>query len=654
MRHSATFIAALAAAAAVMATAPALAAPAGNNGQPATAARRALVLSSDRPATDTASGPGCVSFVTLGPRATVPGPFKTLSRATPAATRPARVPSTVTRTVAPATTYTVTVTGTNIAGQPTDGPYDRVFLFNADDSAQFDNPITSVKGFTDGVATFRVPAGHYWAVGDFTKLLPKQQSWDEYLDVLPQFPVSENTTVHLAAAAATSEVGAVVPRPVTEQYSTFQLIRSAAAGPPVSLGWLLAGGGPKEPAPSLYIGPTSASPTVGKLATVTSLQLGSGVVPSDSRYLYDLAYQSAGTIASQQHVVNQAALATVHLRSFSAAESAGVSGTFPAFPVNSRVCSLGGAIFGDMRFPAQQTVYLSASPALSWQTQYIQNTAQDYSGGQVGPVQAFVPGEHQTQDFGAYPLHPAANVRLSDIAGLPPVQVSASRSADTLRLAMTAFSDSVPGHLGQGTFPPVKTAASYEIEQNGTKIAGGTVPSFYGAFAATARLSPSPSIIQFTLDASESATLNPLSVASQTVWTWRSAHDAGATLPAGWTCLPGGVADRSCDVQPMMTLRYNVVGMGLNGSVSPGQQVVDVLAGHLELARAAKVTAAAVSVSFDGGKTWRAARVTGNDGSYAAVFSAPPGARVTLRTSAADAVGGSITETITNAYQVAS
>jgi hypothetical protein len=32
---------------------------------------------------------------------------------------------------------------------------------------------------------------------------------------------------------------------------------------------------------------------------------------------------------------------------------------------------------------------------------------------------------------------------------------------------------------------------------------------------------------------------------------------------------------------------------------------------HLQLARAANVTGATVPVSFDGGKTWRAARMTG-------------------------------------------
>jgi hypothetical protein len=390
---------------------------------------------------------------------------------------------------------------------------------------------------------------------------------------------------------------------------------------------------------------------VGRLATVTSLQLGSGIFPSDSKYLYDLPYQSVGTIGSQQHVVNQAALATVHLRYFSAPQSAGLSATSPAFPVDNKVCPLGAAFFGTMRFPAQQTAYLLASPALSWQTQYIQNAAQDYSGGQVSSPQAFVPGEQQTQDFGSYPLHPAPNVRLGDIAGLPPVQVSAGRAGDMLRLAMTAFSDSVPGHLGQGTFPPVKTAASYEIDQDGTKIAGGAVPHFTGLFTAAATLSPAPSLIRFSLNTAESAKLSPLSTATHTVWTWWSAHESAATLPAGWTCLPGGAADRACQVQSMMTLRYHVVGLGLDGATSPGQQVIQILVGHLQLATAAKITKAAVSVSFNGGKTWRTARMTGRGGSYAAVFSAPAGARVTLRTIAADTAGGSVTETISNAYQ---
>jgi hypothetical protein len=97
-----------------------------------------------------------------------------------------------------------------------------------------------------------------------------------------------------------------------------------------------------------------------------------------------------------------------------------------------------------------------------------------------------------------------------------------------------------------------------------------------------------------------------------------------------------------------------VTGQALNGTTVAGQQVIHVSVGHLQLAAGSPVTGLTMQVSFDGGKTWHAARITGNGGSYAAVFAAPAGAQVTLRTRATDGAGGSITETIDHAYQVAS
>ena len=137
-----------------------------------------------------------------------------------------------------------------------------------------------------------MPPGRYWALGELIKRLPKKHSLAVYLDVLPQFSVSGNTTIHLAAKAATSPIHATVPRQAVTQQLTFQLVRFAAAGPPVSLGWTLADGGPKSPTPTVYVSPTSTRPTVGKLVTVTSVQLGTAAFAAGSRYLYDLAYQS--------------------------------------------------------------------------------------------------------------------------------------------------------------------------------------------------------------------------------------------------------------------------------------------------------------------------------------------------------------------------
>lgn len=104
-----------------------------------------------------------------------------------------------------------------------------------------------------------------------------------------------------------------------------------------------------------------------------------------------------------------------------------------------------------------------------------------------------------------------------------------------------------------------------------------------------------------------------------------------------------------------MTLRYQVARLALNETVPPGKQVLDVTAGHLQLAKAAPVTTTTVQVSFDNGKTWRGAVVTSlGGGHYRAVYTAPAGRYVTLRVSASDAAHGQITETITRAYQTAS
>jgi hypothetical protein len=125
-------------------------------------------------------------------------------------------------------------------------------------------------------------------------------------------------------------------------------------------------------------------------------------------------------------------------------------------------------------------------------------------------------------------------------------------------------------------------------------------------------------------------------------------------LPQGWFCADDS-ASPDCRAEPMMTLLYHVHGMALNGTTAAGPQVLDLTAGHIQpLADTAAVTGAAVQVSFDDGRTWDATHVTSlGRGNYRVTYTAPAGAYVTLRTTATDAAGGSITEAITRGYQIA-
>jgi len=172
-------------------------------------------------------------------------------------------------------------------------------------------------------------------------------------------------------------------------------------------------------------------------------------------------------------------------------------------------------------------------------------------------------------------------------------------------------------------------------------------------------VSAKPSVIRFTLNAARSGPAYVLSPRTQTVWTWRSRSQPTATVPQAWYCsyvLVNGqyVARRRCAVQPMMTLDYQVRGLALDGTAPAGPQAIDLTVGHLQLARAARVTGAAAQVSCDGGQRWQRATVTASGrGLFRIGFRVPGGCGVTLRVSATDAAGGSVTETITRAYAVA-
>jgi len=273
-----------------------------------------------------------------------------------------------------------------------------------------------------------------------------------------------------------------------------------------------------------------------------------------------------------------------------------------------------------------------------------------------GDIRLLHPGTPPTENWDAFPLHPGANVLLDHEPNMfGAVLPSALRAGNTLRLNVDPFDDNQPGHQ-IGVFFPVKgerLAGTYQIDENGKKIAGGnavTASSPYGQFFTQATLAGRPATIWFSLDVSRASKLFPLSTATKTVWTWHSAPPGHVTVPAGWTCQQF-TRTRDCAVQPMMTLTYGVAGLRLDGTAPAGRQALHVLAGHLQAVRAAPVTHVSVSVSFDGGSTWHQARVSGRAGSYAATFTAPPGSLVTLRTSAADVAGGTVTETITSAYR---
>ncbi|MGO9501413.1 MAG: hypothetical protein ACLPUO_07520 [Streptosporangiaceae bacterium] len=536
--------------------------------------------------------------------------------------------------------HPLTVTGTNLQGKPDEG--DTVFLLNADDWRTFGDPIEVFSAFYHGTAKYSVPAGHYWAIGDFVNF--NRHSASERMVVLPQFTVRGNrTTVHLAERSATSQFTVATPRRSLLQGTGFTLVRGGLHHTSASFGTFDFG-------LKFWVNPTTTKPGVGTLQTYSSAQLTSPRKAAGAPYAYNLNFTGpAGIIPSQHWAVSPASLATVSERYYQDVRTTGSWYTFGG--TLAQLVAGSFSILLPVRLPGLQTQYMTGGIWYGGYSEFSYSGA----GGQSDNYRQLQPGQQLTQNWNKYPLHPQPDAILplpgaaqDELANFP----SAVRVGNTLSLYTTPFSDNQLGHVGSGFYAgSAHVTGSYAIYQDGARIAhGNAVNGIPGV-----RLSSKPSVVRFDLTAGRWSSWYPLSPKSTTVWTWRSAPEPHAVVPSGWYCgfTPSGNLLRRCAVQPMLTLSYDVHGLALNGVAPGGRQVIGVSVGHLQASAGAPVNGASAQVSYDGGRFWQPASVArAGSGHFTIAFTPPPGVDVTLRFSAADSGGGSITETILRAYSV--
>ncbi|HEX6854257.1 MAG TPA: S53 family peptidase [Streptosporangiaceae bacterium] len=542
--------------------------------------------------------------------------------------------------------HTIVIHGTDLAGRPDNG--DSISLVSADNT----NVVAGGGVFRHGIARMTVPAGHYWASG---LIFAKGKIAFVFP---PEFTVpasGANPHVTMDGHAATSVLSVSTPRPAVVDSESFTQIIRGKAGPPVA--FILTVLGVLARQLHIVAAPAHYTPALGSLQTITQEQLASPRGAAQ-QYAYSLDFPGPlNQVPSQHFTADPARLATVTENYFQDRPSAG--GWVTAGGTTTELEGGPGVFPNPLRLPGQQIQYLTADPGVFWQSRYVEfGTTQ--AGGQAGALRSYRPGDQLTEDWGRYPLHPVAAVSLARQASVEPgftLPPAAARAGDTLSLSPVAFSDSTPGHQGSGSFldPGARVTERYQVDQDGARLAAGDASGGIPPVL----LSPRPSAVRFTLSARRAGPHYVLSPSSTTTWQWRSQRDKAAKVPAPWACPaappPATRLTRACAVQPMMTLAYQVAGLSLAGSTAPGHQAIGLTAGHLQLAAAPAVTSAGLQVSFDGGKAWQAAQVTAGAvaGQYTASFTAPAGAFVSLRATAADAADGSVTETITRAYRTA-
>jgi len=548
-----------------------------------------------------------------------------------------------------ARTVTVTLKGTTESGRPDNG--DLVLLGDVDNSNAAG---TGLAVFRHGAARFRCPPGTYWAVALFAQVSAHQHLTGMRMVVLPQFTVTGNTTRQVRAAAATSKVTLATPRPAIIRSAGLTVVRTAPHAPHNMLSTKVSSLGETMPGGPLWVSPVASRPGHGTLRAFTQGQLTSPA-GHGAPYAYTLNFADPpGTIPPQHLTATGASLATIAERYFQDVPTLAAWESLGGTPYQVET-SLIGNLALPLRLPGRQVQYLSATPSTLWQSEYFeyQTISTGWTpGGQTDAVRLLHGGQHLAQNWNKYPLHAGVNVSLPGTSEVAP-HPSAAREGNMLSLDVHPFSDSQQGHVGTGFLVPFpgrhnQVRGSYAVYQNGKRIAHGNPVTTYGLV--TAELAARPSVITFTLSATRASPQYRLSASSTDTWTWHSRPAPGARVPAPWVC-PDQVS-RRCAVQPMITLDYDVARLGLTGAAPAGPQAITVTVGHIELAASPAITRSLARVSLNNGKSWQRARVrTAGRGRFRVTFTAPRSAQVSLRITAADAAGNTLTETILRAYR---
>ena len=190
-------------------------------------------------------------------------------------------------------------------------------------------------------------------------------------------------------------------------------------------------------------------------------------------------------------------------------------------------------------------MYATGDPAALWAAEYFQSYA-TLAGGQSASLEQYTAGRTVPADWNAGPLHAGTNMNLIGAANLFTAVPSASRRVTPWPWTSPRSVTASQGTSGTGFQPGIfgstgKVTGSYEIDQNGKKIAGGNaVKAAQGgpALYTQARLSATPSVIKFAVSASRTGRAYGLATSSRTVWTWPSARQAGTALPAAGSARP--------------------------------------------------------------------------------------------------------------------
>lgn len=534
------------------------------------------------------------------------------------------------------------VNATDLTGAPAVSAM--TLLTNVDSVQRWGNVIPVVNG----VARAAVPAGHYAA---YTIFVTRSTGGPLNTEVDTDHVVVQNdltvpqtggvTTLTADERTATSQVTAATPRPSTTDVVQALLTRTDAAGQKGNL--QLFGN-------SLWLSP-QPKPQLGTLSY--ELVWGGGDPYGKDPYHYDLMYGPVDHIdANQTWPVDPHKLAVQH-NTFDTDEALANQRGF--FGVGAFLPNGGGGSTAVYPMnPSHLTEYVSAPmPGAQWTESYAPNIGFGTPIGSVPPLRmfvqprvvSFVPGTETWRSWAHGPLTP----QIGQVRGAGAV-CGACADGSTLDMAFPPLVDSEPdteilplgAHSTHFSLYRDDTQIFSQDMADGAEVTG--VPQQAGTYRAV-----------FDMDMSGSGLSQSTGSHTDVTFPYRPTGDPA--LPAGDMCQAQGASTTPCQILPVLNLTYHLRTDGIEVGDKPVQKL-DLTVGHQSfdgLGSHAAVTGATVSASFDGGKTWTAAKVTKTGGGHFTAQwpnSAAKGTTPWLRVTATDAIGGAISQTVDNAYTI--
>ncbi|GIG86678.1 serine protease [Plantactinospora endophytica] len=496
--------------------------------------------------------------------------------------------------------YDVKVSHLGQAGEPTTGYL--TMLAGLDSARAISMPTTG-----DGIATLRVPKGRYSALTAITS--PADGTYLTSVLAQPELDVSGDRSLVLDARLG-RPLSVTVPNSGARQVFAELATSVLAHGRTVEVGTL---GGTFDRLRVGRVGPDQAAAGFVSRTTATFAP----AAATDSSYAYLLCWLDEGRVGSGfTRQVTAADLATV--RADHGHESSNSSGRKLAWAVLPESVMGGFAHAMTFPLPSTRTEYYNTDGRAQWFRSVDETTGtgaeQAYLTSLVAPPMTYRPGQSYQEQWSRGVFGPT-------VAAPPYEHQWVTRLGDTLTVQAPLYGDGV----GRAGFSSIATG-QITLERDGKVLA--ELDGLHG----TVEVPPETGDYRLTMTAERGGPAT-LSTRVSVTWTFRSGHvegDAPVRLPVSTVRFSPRVDnDNSTPAGQTGTIPVTVTAQPESGAGANENLVVE--------------------VSYDDGVTWAPAEVTA--GQAVLRHPAEPG-YVSLRASATDTAGNTVTQTVIRAYKI--